>query len=292
MSQNASQPANTPDESSAPAAPVKGSLRFVNTLALIIIILSGAIVLLLIYLAWRHIGGGKDDESFKNTKDVISILLPLVGTWMGTILAFYFSKENFEAANQRVKELVNQITSIDEKLQVLKASDVMKKPSDFNLLMVKDEAGFKAKKLNELIKIMDDSHTERLPILESGTLKFIFLIYRTTIERFMLGYNNGTIKLSGGIQSPPASQDVLTVDDMFQSDYKMIKDIIEMNEKKCFMSVNTTLDKVKEAMQDNTICQDVFITQTGNKDEAVAGWITNDTIIEKAELFKKAGAKV
>jgi hypothetical protein len=38
---------------------------------------------------------------------------------------------------------------------------------------------------------------------------------------------------------------------------------------------------------DNVICQDVFITQTGNKEEKVEGWITNDLVIEKAELFKK-----
>lgn len=33
---------------------------------------------------------------------VYSVILPLIGTWMGTILAYYFSKDNFEAANKSV----------------------------------------------------------------------------------------------------------------------------------------------------------------------------------------------
>lgn len=268
----------------------KSNPGFVNTLALILILLSGIILIILIIMAGYYIQS--DKGSFENIKGLMSILLPLIGTWMGTILAFYFSKENFEAANQRVKELVNQITSTDEKLQVLKAEDVMLRPQNFTLLKVKDEAEFKAMKLNDLIKKMEESQAERLPILQTTTFKFIFLIYRTTIERFIIGYTAGDIKINAAKQPQPASAKDLTVDDMFQSDYKMIKDIVDMNAKQCFMSVNTTLDKIKQAMQDNSICQDVFITKTGKKEEAVEGWITNYIIIEKAELFKKAGASI
>lgn len=272
--------------------PGKRRGRFLNSLALMIFILSGGVLLVLIFMAWHYIDAGKDDTAFKNIKDLMSILLPLIGTWMGTILAFYFSKENFEAANQRVKELVKQITTTDEKLQVLKASDVMSKPGDFPLLTVKDEDDFKQKKIKDVLTTMTDSHTERLPILQAETLRFIFLLYRTTIERFIIGLTDGTIKLKLGDQRTIADKNDLTINDMFQSDYKMIKDIIDMNDRHCFMSVDGTLDKVKQAMQDNTICQDVFITQTGDKDEPIAGWITNNMIIEKAELFKKAGSRI
>jgi hypothetical protein len=58
------------------------------------------------------------------------------------------------------------------------------------------------------------------------------------------------------------------------------------------MAITASLDQVKKAMQDNAICQDVFITKNGKKEEAIEGWITNNIIIEKAELFKKSGAKV
>src|SRR4051812_11681067 len=66
--------------------------------------------------------------NFDNAKDILQILfatiLPLFGTWIGTILAFYFSKENLAAANRTVEHLVNSITS-DKKLESIKAKDVM-----------------------------------------------------------------------------------------------------------------------------------------------------------------------
>jgi hypothetical protein len=37
---------------------------------------------------------------------VFSALVPLFGTWAGTILAFYFARENFDSANQSVQRLV------------------------------------------------------------------------------------------------------------------------------------------------------------------------------------------
>src|SRR5258705_11868852 len=97
--------------------------QFVNYLALVIIILSSGILIVLISMASNNLGA-KDGESFKGVKELLNILLPLVGTWMGTILAFYFSRDNFEAANNSVQQMVKQITT-DEKLQEFKASDVM-----------------------------------------------------------------------------------------------------------------------------------------------------------------------
>lgn len=291
-------PANTPqpgapgdanaqpgDTSSQPAE----KKLFINTLALIIILLSGIILIILIAVSWSYIvvSKGVPNASFTDVKDLLTILLPLIGTWVGTILAFYFSKENFAAANQRVKELINQMGPADGNLQVLNAVDVMIKPLDASLLMLKDDAAFRASKLSDLLAKMAESHSERLPVLQVDTLKFIFLIYRTTIERFLLGYGDKSITLDS--KRPVVANDKdLTVDDMFSSDYKLIKDIIALNSKQSFLPITATLADVKKVMSDNSICQDVFITKTGNKDEAVEGWVTNNMVIEKAELFKKA----
>jgi hypothetical protein len=37
-------------------------------------------------------------------------LLPLWGTWIGTVLAFYFGKANFEAATQSYKDAIKTLT--------------------------------------------------------------------------------------------------------------------------------------------------------------------------------------
>ena len=41
---------------------------------------------------------------------VFNALLPLLGTWVGTVLAYYFSRKNFEAASQSVERMVTLTT--------------------------------------------------------------------------------------------------------------------------------------------------------------------------------------
>src|SRR6516165_7760807 len=44
---------------------------------------------------------------------VFNALLPLFGTWGGTLLAFYFSKENLDSATRNVNELTRVVTGLD-----------------------------------------------------------------------------------------------------------------------------------------------------------------------------------
>jgi uncharacterized Tic20 family protein len=258
--------------------------RFVNLFALIIILLSAAILLILLLMSWNYIKESKD--AFGNIKELFNILLPVIGTWMGTMLAFYFSKDNFEAANKQAKDLATQMNTASDKLQTIKVKEIMINPNDSSLLVVNDEDDFKSRCLKDLVKIMDNSHSDRLPILQKASLKFIFLIYRSTIERFIVGIADGSVTITGKTITM-ADIPGLQINDMYQSDFKLFKDILALTG--CFLPITATVDMAKQAMQDNTICQDVFITQTGTKSEKVEGWITNNMIIEKAELFKKAG---
>jgi len=65
---------------------------------------------------------------------------------------------------------------------------------------------------------------------------------------------------------------------MFESDYQLIKDVNELTKKKIFLPINSTSEEARQMMQDNTLCQDVFITKTGKRDEKVEGWITDKNL--------------
>ena len=54
---------------------------------------------------------------------VFAAVLPLLGTWVGTVLAYYFSKDNFEAASKSVQDMAKIAT--DEKLKALFVRDEM-----------------------------------------------------------------------------------------------------------------------------------------------------------------------
>jgi hypothetical protein len=52
---------------------------------------------------------GKPETVKESAQLLVSSLLPVFGTWVGTVLAFYFSKENFEAANRGTIDLVRSV---------------------------------------------------------------------------------------------------------------------------------------------------------------------------------------
>lgn len=274
-----------PDPNAPNQQPSTNGKPFVNTFALIVTWLSAGILVILLLMAFFYMCC-KDCPAFENIKTLFNILLPVIGTWMGTMLAFYFSKENFKAANEQAANLANSMNNDNASVQA-SVTDIMIKPNDSILLLLKDMDEFKGKTLSELIQKMEETNSDRLPILEKDTLKFIFLIYRTTIERFIVAVAKGEVKIKGAAVASDAIPG-LKMQDMFDSDFKLFKDI--ENYKACFLPVGATMDKVKEAMQNNAICQDVFITATGKSDEKVEGWITNLMVIEKAALFKKAGS--
>jgi hypothetical protein len=267
----------------------KISFRDIIAIGMICLSVGLLIVLSIISLNIIHTKG--QPANFEDIQKLFGMLLPLLGTWVGTVLAYYFSKDNFIAANQSVHDLVKQITSTDEKLHEIKVSDVMLKPENFTYKTVDNRDIFEKSEIQiqELIKLMIDSNSERLPIFEKDSLKFVFLFYRSTLERFQIGCRNGDIKLTDTKKT--VKEDDLTVKNMFESTYKLMQDIRELTKKKVFLTVNSTLEEVRALMSDNTLCQDVFITKSGNKDEKVEGWVKDSTVIEKAELFRKAGAK-
>lgn len=52
----------------------------------------------------------------KNTMTIFNIVLPMFASWVGTILAFYFGRENFESASQQVQAATQQVREIAQAL--------------------------------------------------------------------------------------------------------------------------------------------------------------------------------
>ena len=107
-------------QSSTAAAVSSGS---VFNLAKYIVIFSFSVIGIL-SLAAIILGAVVSSGAFASAKEILSLLLPVIGAWAGTVLAYFFSKENFESAARSTSALVQQLTP-EQRLQATMASTVM-----------------------------------------------------------------------------------------------------------------------------------------------------------------------
>jgi 5S rRNA maturation endonuclease (ribonuclease M5) len=201
-------------------------------------------------------------------KEVLAVVLPLLGSWVGTVLAFYFSKENFEAATRSVTELAKQITP-QERLVSTPVRDKMI-PKDKLLFrrLPPDQV-----KLVETLDALDAAKKgNRVPVFADKDFPG-YVIHRSMIDRYLAD------KARQGVD--PAKVAQLTLQDLLTESPDIAKAF-----ETSFATVAETasLADAKNAMDRLPQCQDVFVTRRGTKDEEVLGWITNVVIADNSQV--------
>ena len=239
----------------------KNSLR--DRLALWIIVIAGGGVVMLAAIMIYY---ATDRE--KAAQLVMTGVLPLLGVWVGTILAYYFSKENLQAATESFTK-VAALRPPEEKLKAIPVKTVMIK---------KDAMEFETLPADQLIlvatrnKIQAAGKGERRPILDDQKQKVVYMVHKSAIDSFL------TTMATTDTQS---KLEDLTLKDMLDKGGDL-KALLEGSF--AFVEETATLDKAKATMENTKNCQDVFVTAGGTKDEAVLGWITNEIIQKNAKL--------
>lgn len=226
------------------------------------------ITLLLIWSLSKTIIELSDNQS-NSAAAVFNALLPLLGTWVGTILAYYFSKENFEAANRAVTELAKTMTSDDK----LKATRIKDKMIPFSQMFYKmlPANGIKLMKLIE--ELDKEKKGSRVPILTDKHYP-AFVIHRSAIDRFLAQ------NAIANIDDVKAKLEGLKLNDLL--DEASLKQWTERSF--AVVALEGNLVQAKAAMEAIPYCQDVFVTQNGTKDESVLGWITNVIVEQNSKV--------
>ena len=206
---------------------------------------------------------------------VLSITLPLLGTWVGTVLAYYFSRENFESASRSVERMAKQMTS-SEKLASLAVTDRMIRHDPATLFSKREPTS--GIKLKQLLAELDPKNQKgrvlrRVPIFDSTGKVARCVVHRSLIEGFLLDQ-----AISG--KTGPAIE-ALSLEDL-------LNDVERKRVAGSFAVVgeNATLADAKQAMEDQgTDCQDVFVTKgAANRSGEVLGWITNVIIASESTV--------
>lgn len=212
------------------------------------------------------------DQFFDIAKYVLGVLLPVIGAWVGTVLAFYFGQVNFEAASKSAANLVRQL-SPREKLQAEAANQAMMKINEvtaFRIPTGKTEADITIRELIDDGFERDKSHPrQRLPILDNeGQGKYV--LHRSTIDAFIAPKKH----------PPDVDESTLSLKDLLED--PKIKEYIVNS----FLPLapDATLADAKDLLDKNPQCLDILVTQDGSKNGVVAGWITNVMVLNAATI--------
>jgi hypothetical protein len=231
-----------------------------HRLALIIIVSS----MVLIFLIVLSIFITAQDKSAA-TQTVLNSILPLIGAWVGAVIAFYFSGKNLEKATDSIQKLIGQMTP-QQKLQSIPVKDKM---------IPKDKIFFKTlpETSINLLKVLQEldaaNKGKRIPVFDDkGRAKYI--IHRSLIDRYL------TDKCVDPKRVTPKD---LTLQNLIDDSPKL-KSLIETS----FGTITpeATLADAKKIMDLMPNCQDVFVTKNGTKEEEVIGWITNVIIADNS----------
>lgn len=210
-------------------------------------------------------------SSTQTNQHVLSAVLPLLASWVGTVLAYYFSKENFETAHRSVSNMVDKVTKEKE----IKSIPVTEKMINRQNIYCRKESEISTVKIFNLLQDLDISGNiwTRLPILnDQDQVKYI--LHRTLITNFLMKkYNDMNEKAEKCILADLMLEDLIKDDD-FKGKGELF----------VIVSKASTLAEAKASMDTTSDCKDIFVTEHGQKNEPMLGWITNAILMENAKL--------
>ena len=183
---------------------------------------------------------------------VFSSILPLLGTWVGTVLAFYFARENLQAAIESTLRLAGREVATPVTDVMIREADVVaydlgsnERVEDVPLRVVRE-------RMQALVP-----PSRRLPIRNvSGAV--LYVIHDSTLTAFAESVGQTTTTLDKTIG------DLLNV-----SSFRELVEAIG------FVAEKATVAEARTLMASIKNCNDVFVTAVGKRDERAIGWLTN-----------------
>jgi Mg2+/Co2+ transporter CorB len=225
----------------------KKDTMFLITCAVTVLAVLGTISIAIISLV----------KSITDGIDIITkALLPLWGTWFGTILAFYFSKENLDTVTEANKDLIGKLSERDQQFASISVSVAMLPFDKIESLNIKDDGD---KLLSDIIARKKFKSHNRFPIFTNKNDKILkYIVHRSVIFEYL--YN----KKGGG-----------KLEDFLREEEEFLIDSVG------FVTETATLLDVKSKMDNRENCEDVFVTKDGKKSSEVIGWISDRDIYNK-----------
>jgi CBS domain-containing protein len=191
---------------------------------------------------------------------VFASVLPLLGTWVGAVLAFYFSRENLQAASETTLEAVRAFGGVDSETLVAAVMTPVNKINPRH--EVTDDAAARGLPLVDIYSRMRSTGQSRVPVLteKQGAL---YVVHEPDIDKYAQAQGVAAVAL-------PATETL----------GKLLQDAAIGPEVSGFVTVSptATLGQVRGELNKNLHAKDVFVTDNGQRAGSVLGWLTNSDL--------------
>jgi len=197
-----------------------------------------------------------------NAMTILNTTLPVFASWVGTILAFYFGRENFESANTQIREIIRKLTP--EEMAKKPIGDIMRRFSDTTHYKIPAGKNDSDVKMSEIQSKCNQIIT-RLPIVNpDDSPKYI--IHASSINKYL-------------VNPPPKNIENITLA-QFIEDCKADNKEFGFNKGFVVVSEKSTINEAKLKMEQIDFCQDIFITKDGTEKESLQGWVSNVRLVK------------
>jgi hypothetical protein len=191
---------------------------------------------------------------------VFTSILPLLGTWVGTVLAYYYSRENLEAATAstiNTLQAAGGLAATTPVTAVMIRADAIKPRKD-----VTAKADAEQIPLKDFRDLMQAEKQSRVPIFDASGAA-LYIVHEPDIDKYA--------QLKGMMSESLQPADTLG-------------SLLEQPELKAaietFAAVGpaATVDEARAQLRAKPQAKDLFVTAGGRETDKVLGWLTNSDL--------------
>jgi hypothetical protein len=226
-------------------------------------------------------------------------MLPLFGTWVGTVLAFYFARENLDAATRSTESAVRSAAALSGRDMATPVTQVMIPEAKFHAydLGGQDPNSVPLSALRAKMGEVEPPF-RRLPIRNAAGA-VLYVLHDSTLNAYTEHLRNeasgvdprigvgdpgagaGDSGAGSGDLSTSAGDPGAAPGDSGAGLEKTLGDLLAVPEFKQFLeaigfvSEKASVGDARAVLESVMYCNDVFVTATGKRDERAIGWLTN-----------------
>jgi len=191
-----------------------------------------------------------------NAPNVFNVLIPVIASWVGTVLAFHFGRESHESASREVRQLVRDLTPTERANEPV--TSVMRLAANTIILTLTEETTADSISLAR-VKERFVGQASRLPVLTADRAPQ-YMIHESSVDQYLAASGTPTTTLADFVADRASEPKPVR----FDPDHGFLT-----------VGPTATLSQVSEEMEQINSVQDIFVTADGSSNSELLGWVSN-----------------